>query len=218
MANAKGKMTQVIGAVVDVQFDDHLPEILNALDDRQPRQAPGSRGRAAPWREHRPHHRDGRDRRSRARPGSHRHRRPDHGARRQRDAGPHPERHRRAGGRGRPIEADEHRSIHSEAPDFEEQSTELRDPGDRHQGHRPAGALCQGRQDRPLRRCRRRQDGSDHGADQQHRQGALGLLRVRRRGRADPRGQRPLPRDDRVERHQARQPAGSPRWRWSTAR
>ena len=32
MANAKGKVTQVIGAVVDVQFGDHLPEILNALE------------------------------------------------------------------------------------------------------------------------------------------------------------------------------------------
>ena len=32
MANAKGRVTQVIGAVVDVQFDDHLPEILNALE------------------------------------------------------------------------------------------------------------------------------------------------------------------------------------------
>ncbi|MBO9474468.1 MULTISPECIES: F0F1 ATP synthase subunit beta [unclassified Shimia] len=32
MANAKGKVTQVIGAVVDVQFDDSLPEILNALN------------------------------------------------------------------------------------------------------------------------------------------------------------------------------------------
>ncbi|MGR3465573.1 F0F1 ATP synthase subunit beta [Limimaricola sp.] len=31
MANATGKVTQVIGAVVDVQFGDHLPEILNAL-------------------------------------------------------------------------------------------------------------------------------------------------------------------------------------------
>ncbi len=31
MADAKGKITQVIGAVVDVHFDDHLPEILNAL-------------------------------------------------------------------------------------------------------------------------------------------------------------------------------------------
>ena len=29
---AVGKITQVIGAVVDVQFEDHLPEILNALD------------------------------------------------------------------------------------------------------------------------------------------------------------------------------------------
>ncbi|MBN9241945.1 MAG: F0F1 ATP synthase subunit beta [Mesorhizobium sp.] len=29
---AKGKVRQVIGAVVDVQFDDHLPAILNALE------------------------------------------------------------------------------------------------------------------------------------------------------------------------------------------
>ena len=32
MAQATGKITQVIGAVVDVQFDNHLPEILNALE------------------------------------------------------------------------------------------------------------------------------------------------------------------------------------------
>jgi F-type H+-transporting ATPase subunit beta len=33
MANAVGHITQVIGAVVDVQFDDgHLPAILNALE------------------------------------------------------------------------------------------------------------------------------------------------------------------------------------------
>ncbi len=31
-AAAVGKITQVIGAVVDVQFEDHLPEILNALE------------------------------------------------------------------------------------------------------------------------------------------------------------------------------------------
>ena len=31
MSEAQGKVTQVIGAVVDVQFDDHLPAILNAL-------------------------------------------------------------------------------------------------------------------------------------------------------------------------------------------
>ena len=32
MANAKGKVVQIIGAVVDVQFDDELPAILNALN------------------------------------------------------------------------------------------------------------------------------------------------------------------------------------------
>ncbi|WP_127090193.1 F0F1 ATP synthase subunit beta [Aquabacter cavernae] len=32
MANPTGRITQVIGAVVDVQFDTHLPEILNALE------------------------------------------------------------------------------------------------------------------------------------------------------------------------------------------
>ena len=31
-ANTVGQITQVIGAVVDVQFDGHLPEILNALE------------------------------------------------------------------------------------------------------------------------------------------------------------------------------------------
>ena len=33
-SNAKGKITQVIGPVVDVQFEGHLPEILNALETR----------------------------------------------------------------------------------------------------------------------------------------------------------------------------------------
>jgi F-type H+-transporting ATPase subunit beta len=32
MANQVGRITQVIGAVVDVQFDGHLPAILNALE------------------------------------------------------------------------------------------------------------------------------------------------------------------------------------------
>jgi F-type H+-transporting ATPase subunit beta len=30
--NPKGRITQVIGAVVDVKFDGHLPQILNALE------------------------------------------------------------------------------------------------------------------------------------------------------------------------------------------
>ena len=34
MANPPGHITQVIGAVVDVQFEDHLPAILNALETK----------------------------------------------------------------------------------------------------------------------------------------------------------------------------------------
>ncbi|MFC5069816.1 F0F1 ATP synthase subunit beta [Flaviflagellibacter deserti] len=34
MAIATGRIAQVIGAVVDVQFDEHLPQILNALETR----------------------------------------------------------------------------------------------------------------------------------------------------------------------------------------
>lgn len=38
-AKAKGQVVAVIGAVVDVQFEDELPPILNALEvaNRQPR-------------------------------------------------------------------------------------------------------------------------------------------------------------------------------------
>ena len=32
MANKIGKITQIIGAVVDVQFEGQLPEILTALE------------------------------------------------------------------------------------------------------------------------------------------------------------------------------------------
>src|SRR3974390_3496879 len=34
MANPVGHITQVIGAVVDVQFESHLPPILNALETK----------------------------------------------------------------------------------------------------------------------------------------------------------------------------------------
>src|SRR6059058_3429272 len=33
-SNAVGRITQVIGAVVDVQFDENLPAILNALETK----------------------------------------------------------------------------------------------------------------------------------------------------------------------------------------
>ena len=57
-----------------------------------------------------------------------------------------------------------------------------RDPGDRHQGGGSAVPLPEGRQGRPVRRRRRGQDGADPGADQQHRQGAWRRVGVRRRG------------------------------------
>ena len=61
-----------------------------------------------------------------------------------------------------------------------------RDLRDRHQGHRPSRALRPRRQDRPLRRRRRRQDGPHPGAHQQPRPGARRHLRVHRRRRAHP--------------------------------
>jgi F-type H+-transporting ATPase subunit beta len=33
----KGKIKQIIGAVVDVQFEDTLPEIYNALELKRPK-------------------------------------------------------------------------------------------------------------------------------------------------------------------------------------
>ena len=90
--------------------------------------------------------------------------------------------------------------IHRAPPKFVDQSVQGRDLRDRHQGHRPARALPPRRQDRPLRRRRRRQDrrscmelinnvAKEHG----------GVSVLRRRRRAHPRGQRPLPRDGGVE-------------------
>ena len=200
--NVTGKITQVIGAVVDVQFEGDLPAILNALETKnhgsrlvlEVAQHLGEltvRTIAMDF-----------DRRSGARPERRRYRRADFGAGRARPARPHHQRDRRSGRRSRPRQgrdqardpsgsADLHRAIHRGA-----------DPGHRHQGRRSAGALCQGRQDRPVRRRRRRQDRADHGAHQQRRQGARRLFGVRRRRRAHARGQRPLSRDDRVGRQQ----------------
>ena len=73
--------------------------------------------------------------------------------------------------------------------------------GDGPQGHRPHLPLHQGRQGRRLRRRRRGQDRHHQGAHPQHRQRARRHLRLRRRRRALPRGQRPLVRDEGLRRH-----------------
>ena len=57
---------------------------------------------------------------------------------------------------------------------------------DRHQGHRPADAVRRRRQDRPVRRGRRRQDRADHRDDQPGRLPARRRVGVRRRRRAHP--------------------------------
>ena len=98
-----------------------------------------------------------------------------------------------------PIKTAEKRPIHAPAPSYVDQSTEAEILDHRHQGRRSAGALRQGRQDRPVRRRWRRQDRADHGADQQRGQGPWRLFGVRRRRRAHARGQRSLSRDDRVQ-------------------
>ena len=101
-SNKVGKIRQVMGAVVDVQFDGHLPEILNALETRNQ----GSRLvlEVAQHLGENTVRTIAMDslRRPDARPGGHRHRPADLGAGRRRDARPHHERDRRAGRRGRP--------------------------------------------------------------------------------------------------------------------
>jgi F-type H+/Na+-transporting ATPase subunit beta len=63
------------------------------------------------------------------------------------------------------LDIKERWSIHRQAPAFDqlESKTEVFDH--RYQGHRPAHPLRQGRQDRPIRRRRRGQDGADPGDD-----------------------------------------------------
>ena len=89
----------------------------------------------------------------------------------------------------------EHWPIHRPAPKFDEL-----DPTDElfETGIKVVDLLAplrQGRQDRPLRRRRRGQDGHRAGAHQQHRHAARRPLGVLRRRRAHARGQRPLDRD-----------------------
>ena len=170
--------------------------------DRQSGQPARPRSCPASRREHRAHHRHGFHRRPGARPGGGRHRRADRGSGRRRDLGPHHERGRRGGRRGWPDQ-DRREAADPRAGTVLCRPVDRgRDSRHRHQGGRSAGALRQGRQDRPVRRRWRRQDRADHGADQQRGQGPWRLFGVRRRRRAHARGQRSLSRDDRVRREQ----------------
>jgi hypothetical protein len=156
-------------------------------------------GAAAPRRRSRPRGRHGHDRRPVARRRRRRHRRPDHRARRRRDPRPdlerdrRPRRQRRARRQGRRALVDPPRPAR-----VPRALADRRDLRDGPQGRRPDRAVRQGREGRALRRRRHRQDGADPGADPQRRAAARRRLGLRGRRRADARGQRPLPRDDRV--------------------
>lgn len=186
MANAVGKITQVIGAVVDVHFDDNLPEILNALTTEN-----NGRPLVLEVAQHlgentvRTIAMDATEGLVRGAPVT------DTGAPIQVPVGP--------GTLGRilnvtgdpvdekgPVDATETRSIHGEAPAFDQQSTatEILTTGIKvidllapyTKGGKIGlfgGAGCW-------------QNRSDHGTDQQHRKSALGRVRVRRCWRADP--------------------------------
>ena len=207
-ASHKGKITQVIGPVVDVEFaGGRAARGLHRAQDHEPQRRPERlgaqshrRGRAAPRRAHRAHHRHGLDRRPGARHGG----RPTPHAPIMMPVG------KEVLGRilnviGEPVDergpvnAKKHLPIHRARAQVRRPVGQGRGVRDRHQGHRPARALPPRRQDRPVRRRRRRQDRAHHGAHQQRRQEARRRLLLRRRRRAHPRGQRPLARDGGVE-------------------
>ncbi len=219
--NNVGRITQILGADPGRAVRGR-PAVHPERADDQARQwrDDGHGSGAGAGRAHRPLHRDGQHRRPGPRQRGARHRRADQRPRRPRDAGPHPERARRADRRARPGRRQDDLPDPSRRAVVRGPGDLGRSAGDRDQGGGPAGPLPEGRQDRPVRRRRRRQDGADPGADQQHRQGPWRRVRVRRRRRAHPRGQRPVSRDGRRRRDQARReaPPKAPRWRWSTAR
>ena len=187
-----GHIEEIQGVVIEASFPaDRLPEINHALEIERPEATGGGaggrqlgheqarpRGPAAPRRRPRPRGRHGHHRRALARgmevvdtggpitvpvgeavlgPDLQPARRDDRPGRAGRDRGALADPPARADGRG--PHADD------------------RDVRDRHQGRRPARALRQGRQGRPVRRRRGRQDGAHPGADPQHRRGARAACR-----------------------------------------
>jgi F-type H+-transporting ATPase subunit beta len=182
MKNNVGKVTQVLGAVVDVQFPAELPNILNALtvkiEDRtlvlEVAQHLGERTVRTIAMDTT----DGLIRGSEV---------VDTGAGIAVPVG--------AGTLGRilnvigepidergPVQAEKTYTIHREAPPFDEQATSAEILVTGIKVVDLLAPYLKGRQDRPVRRRRRRQDRHHPGTDQQHRQGAWRRVRLRRRG------------------------------------
>ncbi len=231
-AQHTGRVIQVIGPVVDIQFEDgHLPDIYNALrivSDAAP--ASGAAGASAPLDvvvEVEQHLGEGRVRTIAMKPTDGMQRGMavlDTGGPISVPVGP------TTLGRvlnvlgepvdfpDRPVQSQERWPIHRQAPEPGEPVHPARDVRDGHQGRRPARAVPQGRQDWSVRRRRRRQDRHHPGADSQHRAEARRRVSVRRRRRAHARGQRPLARVPGERRHQHRRSRRSRARPWSTAR
>ena len=198
-----GRVVQITGPVVDIEFPPgQLPSIYNAVEIERK----GLEPLVCEVQQHLGNNwvrsvamttTDGLARGvsgARHRCGDHRSGRRCHAGPRLRRAGPP---HRQQGpGEHRAHPADPSRAAAVRRPD--DGGRGLRD---RAQGHRPDLPVQEGRQDRHLRRCRRRQDGHHPGADPERRPGARGRVGLRRGGRAEPRGQRPHPRDDGIGCH-----------------
>ena len=84
------------------------------------------------------------------------------------------------------LKVTERWAIHRDPPPFDQLEPQDRDPGDRHQGPRPAHPVRQGRQGRPVRRRRRGQDRAHPGDDHPGGQELRRRLGVRWRRRAHP--------------------------------
>ena len=87
---------------------------------------------------------------------------------------------------GEKIEITERWPIHRRPPAFDQLESKTAAVRDRHQGHRPAHPLRARRQDRPVRRRRRRQDRPHPGDDPARRAGPRRCVGVRRCRRAHP--------------------------------
>ena len=209
-----GRIIEIKGVVLDAVFDGHLPAIYNALEITMPE----GRILVAEVQQHLGDDRvravamdatDGLARGTAAYDTGGL----DQRARRRGDAGPHLQRARRSRSTRRDTRSTARRAGRSTAPPpaFERSSptAEIFETGIKVIDL--LAPYVQRRQDRPLRRRRRRQDGAHPGADQQHRQGARRRVGLRRRGRAHARGQRPLARDDRVGRASRRPRSSSAR-------
>ena len=191
---AAGRVVRVIGPVVDVEFPprrDARP-VQRAARRRHPGR-PGQdadpRGRPAPRRQHRPRHLDAADRRPGPRRRGHRHRRADHGAGRRRR--PRATCSTPSASRwtcpATALDITERWPIHRAR---RRRSTSSRAETEMFEtGIKVIDLLTPvraGRQDRPVRRCRRGQDRADPGDDPPGRPELRWRLGVRRRRRAHP--------------------------------